>query len=326
MRILVTGASGFIGNALCLDLYGKGFAVRALMRKQSSSQAEYECLYGELDDEGFLSRALADVDVIVHLAGRAHQFGKGSKDLDAMFAVNRDLTLKLASKAEVLGVKRFIFVSSIGVNGVVTGLTPIDETSPANPLKDYALSKHAAEVGLTERYGDNQSEMELVIIRPPLVYAANAPGNFQRLLKLVQTGVPLPFSGVANKRSMVSLDNLTDFIRTCAVHPRAANQLFLISDGEDLALPEILEALSVGMGRKPRLFYFPISIMFAITRMLGKGALMTQLCGSFVLSSVKARTLLGWTPPFASRNELIKSARDFELSGKARRSKPVQSH
>ncbi|MFJ7796602.1 NAD-dependent epimerase/dehydratase family protein [Pseudomonas sp. NPDC096950] len=325
MRILVTGASGFIGRALCLDLQAKGFSVRAMMRKQSSACTDYECVFGELDDEAFLAGALVDVDVVVHLAGRAHQFGKASKNLDAMFSVNRDLTLKFASIAEGLGVKRFVFVSSIGVNGVETGLTPIDETSPANPVKDYALSKYEAEVGLSARYVDKNSEMELVIIRPPLVYAANAPGNFQRLLKLVELGVPLPFSAVANQRSMVSLNNLTDFIRICAIHPNAAGQLFMVSDGDDLALPEILEALSEGMGRKSRLFYFPVPIMSAVSRLLGKAALMTQLCGSFVLSSGKARTLLNWTPPFSSRDELIKSAREFELSGEARRSKPGRS-
>ncbi|KAA0987726.1 NAD-dependent epimerase/dehydratase family protein [Pseudomonas sp. ANT_J12] len=325
MKILVTGASGFIGRALCLDLQSRGLAVRALMRKQSSVVADYECLSGELDDEAFLSTALSGIDVVIHLAGRAHQFGKASTNLEAMLAVNKDLTLKLASYAEKLGVKRFIFVSSIGVNGVETGSVAIDETSSANPVKDYALSKYEAEIGLTERYINHASEMELVIIRPPLVYAANAPGNFQKLLKLVKAGAPLPFSGVANKRSMVSLNNLTDFLSTCAIHPRAGGQLFLVSDGDDLSLPEILEALSEGMGRKSRLFYFPVSIMSAVSRLLGKGALMTQLCGSFVLNSNKATALLNWTPPFSSRDELIKSARNFELSGDAPRSKTVRS-
>ncbi|AZD09715.1 UDP-glucose 4-epimerase [Pseudomonas chlororaphis] len=324
MRILVTGASGFIGRALCSDLEASGLSVRALMRNYSSSVDEYECLYGELNDKNFLTRALSDVDVVVHLAGKAHQFGRASKNLEALLEVNKDLTLELASVAEKSKVKRFIFISSIGVNGVETGSVPVCELSPANPIKDYAVSKYEAERALIERY--TGSEMELVIIRPPLVYAANAPGNFQRLLKLVKIGVPLPFSGISNKRSMVSLNNLTDFIKICTVHPAAAGQLFLISDGDDLSLPEILEALSVGMGRNSRLFYFPVSIMSAVSRLVGKGALMTQLCGSFILNSSKARTLLNWTPPYSSRDELIKSARNYRLLSDTHHSKSGHSH
>ncbi|WP_338497922.1 NAD-dependent epimerase/dehydratase family protein [Pseudomonas sp. WP18] len=325
MKILVTGASGFIGRSLCLDLQAKGFAVRALMRKPSAAAADYECLFGELDNEEFLSEALSGVDIVVHLAGRAHQFGKAAKDVSAMFKVNRDFTLRLASIAEQRGVKRFIFVSSIGVNGVETGLAPIDETSPATPVKDYALSKYEAEVALSRAYIEGASGMELVIIRPPLVYAANAPGNFQRLLKLVRSGLPLPFSGVANRRSMISLDNLTDFIRVCAIHPDAAGELFLVSDGDDLALPEIIDALSVGMGKRPRVFYFPVKLIYAAGHLVGKRALVTQLCGSFVVNPAKAMKLLGWTPPFSSRNELVRSAREFMLSAEKCRSRPEQS-
>jgi nucleoside-diphosphate-sugar epimerase len=323
MKILVTGASGFIGHALCADLSANGFIVRALMRSQSALTNEYECLFGELSDESFLFEACRDVDVIIHLAGRAHQFGKSLTSLDEMRAVNRDLTLKLAAVAASAGVKRFVFVSSIGVNGVETGPTGIDESSPANPVKEYAVSKYEAECGLAEQ--SNSNGIEVVVVRPPLVYAGNAPGNFQKLLKLVSVGLPLPFLGVANRRSMVSLNNLTDFLKTCAVHPSAAGQLFLVSDGDDLSLPEILTALSQGMGHKAKLFYVPVSIMSAVSRLLGKSALMTQLCGSFVLNTEKARTLLNWTPPFSSRDELIKSARDFELSSGARRSIPERS-
>ncbi|SDA43074.1 Nucleoside-diphosphate-sugar epimerase [Pseudomonas sp. NFACC15-1] len=322
MKILVTGASGFIGRSLCLHLQAKGFSVRALMRSPSAAIADYECLFGELDNEEFLSEALSGVDAVVHLAGRAHQFGKAAEDVSAMFKVNRDLTLKLAAIAEKRGVKRFIFVSSIGVNGAQTGLAPIDETTPASPVKDYALSKYEAEVGLRRSYVEGASTMELVIIRPPLVYAANAPGNFQRLLKLVRTGLPLPFSGVANRRSMISLDNLTDFIRVCTVHPSAAGELFLVSDDDDLSLPEIIEALSAGMGKRSRVFYFPVGIMYAVGKLAGKHALVTQLCGSFVVTPAKAMKVLGWTPPFSSRDELFRSARGFLLSAEKCRSRP----
>jgi nucleoside-diphosphate-sugar epimerase len=201
----------------------------------------------------------------------------------------------------------------------------VDELSAVNPVKDYAVSKYKAELGLIERYITIESTMELVIVRPPLVYAGNAPGNFQRLLKLVDLGVPLPFFGVNNKRSMISLNNLTDFLKTCAIHPNARGQLFLISDGDDLSLPEIIRGLASGMGRKPRLFYFPVSVMFTLSKILGKSALMTQLCGSFILNSNKARARLEWTPPFSSRQELVKAARDYKMSSEARRLKSAQS-
>lgn len=324
MRILVTGASGFIGRQLCSELKKNSFEVRAVMRRETRSAYEYDCLYGELSDRFFRSEICNDVDVIIHLAGKAHQMGKNSASLDEMREVNRNLTLELAASAANAGVKRFVFVSSIGVNGVETLSGAIDESSPANPVKDYAVSKYEAENGLTQQC--NKTSMELVIVRPPLVYAGNAPGNFQKLLKLVALGVPLPFSAVNNQRSMVSLGNLTDFLKTCAVHPKAAGQLFLVSDGDDLSLPEILKSLSIGMGRRARIFHVPVFLLYAVGRLLGRGALMTQLCGSFVLNTAKARTLLNWKPPFSARDELIRSARDFQLSSDARLSKPERSH
>lgn len=182
MKVLVTGASGFIGQSLCEHLQSSGLSVRAQMRRRQASAADYDCLIGELDDPAFLSIALAGVDVVIHLAGRAHQFGKDAANLNAMMAVNRDLTVRLAAEAERNGVKRFVFVSSIGVNGVETDSASIDERSPPNPIKDYALSKHEAEIALSARYIDQSGPMDLVIIRPPRLRCQCA-GEFSKAAK-----------------------------------------------------------------------------------------------------------------------------------------------
>lgn len=316
MNILLTGATGFVGRSL-VKLFSEktSFNVVAISRV-----AQYELLpkvryvnIPNIETHNDWGHITAGCDVIVHLAGRAHVLQDSSTDPLAEFrAVNVHATLTLARQAMLAGVKRFIFISSIGVNGSHTTGEPFDEKAVVAPHANYALSKLEAEQGLRELVQD--SDMELVIIRPPLVYAGHAPGNFQRLLKLVASGIPLPFSLVHNRRSMVALENLVSFICLCIEHPAAANELFLISDGVDVSTPEIISNLAKGMGRRAYLWPLPDSVMCMGASLLGRQALYSQLCGSLTIDSSKARNLLGWLPPSSPADALQKAGCDYIAS------------
>ncbi|WP_027924131.1 NAD-dependent epimerase/dehydratase family protein [Pseudomonas sp. URMO17WK12:I12] len=315
MKILVTGAGGFIGSALCKELSSQGMQVTALLRKWRDLGVGIQVVCGDLADSALVEEALKGIDVVVHLAGRAHQMKEVVSDpLLAFREVNRDLTIALAELSMKAGVKRFVFMSSIGVNGADTTAEPITEMSEANPVRQYAVSKFEAEQALSSLL---KGKMEFVIIRPPLVYAANAPGNFKRLLRLVKLGVPLPFGKVAARRSMISLANLVSFIKVAMVHPNAADQLFLVSDGVDVSLPEVLESLALGMQRKLVLVPIPLGFLRFGSILLRKKMLYTQLCGYFLIDSSKAQTLLGWKAPFDVRSELSLAAKEFMIAGES---------
>jgi nucleoside-diphosphate-sugar epimerase len=214
----------------------------------------------------------------------------------AFHAVNVGGTLNLARQAAAAGVRRFLFVSSIGVNGARTvSEIPFHETGNTNPHNAYALSKWDAEVGLIKIAAD--TGLEVVIIRPPLVYGRNAPGNFGSLRRAVQRGLPLPLGAVHNRRSLVSLDNLVDLIVTCITHPKAANQTFLVSDGQDLSTTELVRGMAQAAGVPARLLPVPVWVLQALASLLGKGEAMQRLCGNLQVDISKARNLLGWVPP-----------------------------
>lgn len=294
MRVFVTGANGFIGTALCQHLVGRDCSVHGLIRAEAPNEVGVVYHSGSLEDRALLLNCLVGVDCLVHLAGRAHVMREGGEPLAAFRAVNRDATLNLARIALEAGVKRFVFISSIGVNGAETSAKPFDEYSEPEPHADYALSKLEAEQELKSLLAG--SETELVIIRPPLVYGVEAPGNFARLLKLVATGLPLPLSGVNNRRSIISLENLVSFITLCIEHPAAAGQLFLVSDGKDISTAEMVLALAQGMGKKPLMLSVPDALLKFGAKLLGKESLYTQLYRSLQVESSKARKLLGWQP------------------------------
>ncbi|MFU2328100.1 NAD-dependent epimerase/dehydratase family protein [Pseudomonas sp. NFX98] len=296
MNVLVTGATGFVGRALIDRLNGEGLHhVKGSVRKLGNDVvgSSQTVAVGDISATTDWSEALEEVEVVVHLAARAHVLDASDDQAD-FHRVNVEGAVNLAQQALKSGVKRFVFISSIGVNGAYTENKAFDESSPNAPHAIYAESKRSAEQMLLELV--QGSLMELVIIRPPLVYSAKAPGNFQRLLKLVKSGIPLPFAMTNNKRSMVSLGNLTDFISLCIDHPAAANELFLISDGDDVSTRQIVSLLAEGMGRRVWLLPFPASIAQVGARMLGKSSLYTQLFRSLVVDSSKARELLGWVP------------------------------
>lgn len=313
MRVMVTGGGGFVGQEVVTHINAAtDFNLTVPLRGcPTSGMPAVQFLH--VNDISAINEWLPAVlgqDVIVHLAGRAHVTRESACDpLLAFRQVNVQGTLDLARIARDNGVKRFIFVSSIGVNGANTIDTSFNEESVPSPHADYAMSKFEAEQGL---WGLCQgSDMELVIVRPPLVYAGHAPGNFARLLKLVASGIPLPFASVLNQRSMIALENLVDFITLCISHPSAGDQLFLVSDGEDLPTTSMLRLLAKGMGKPARLVPVPVSLMRWGAKALRREPMFNQLCGSLVIDSSKARQLLSWIPPVSVDDGLCKAAQDY---------------
>ncbi|MDH0304887.1 MULTISPECIES: NAD-dependent epimerase/dehydratase family protein [unclassified Pseudomonas] len=317
MHVLVTGGAGFVGQAVCDRLERDAVQVTKTVRTLNDEQkaARNAVALGDIGADTDWRSVLEGIDVVVHLAARAHVLKEShAEPLVEFRRVNVDAALALAQQAAAAGVKRFVFISSIGVNGNVTGETPFAEHSRPAPHAPYAQSKLEAEEAL-ERFTKTTS-MELVIIRPPLVYAAHAPGNFRRLLQLVASGIPMPFASINNRRSMIALDNLADFITCCVRHPAAGGQTFLISDDEDLSLPGILHLLGEGMGKKVRLLPVPSSLMAAGAGLLGKKNLYTQLCCSLQVDSSKCRELLGWVPPLSASDALLATGKKYrELRG-----------
>ena len=243
------------------------------------------------------SAEMADVATVIHLAARVHVMHDTASDpLAAFREVNLDATLELASQAAAAGARRFVFVSSVKVNGEATapGRAVTERDVPA-PQDAYAISKWEAEQGLRQIAAS--TGMEVVIIRPPLVYGPGVKANFAALMRAVQRGMPLPLGAVQNLRSLVGLDNLVDFIITCARHPAAANQTFLVSDGADISTPDLVRAIARASGRPARLLSVPVGLLASLAALLGKRAAVDRLCSSLQLDISKARGLLQWAPP-----------------------------
>lgn len=306
MKIFVTGASGFIGRSLCGRLLAGGHEVVALHRKPP----EIACgkvVLGELDDIGAWSDQLETVDCVIHLAGRAHvKNALEQNPLEAFRKVNRDACIHLAEACLEHGVQRFVFISSIGVNGNETHDKAFTELSPVAPHAPYAIAKHEAEVGLSALFKDTPTE--LVIIRPPLVYGADAPGNFRRLLKLVSSGVPMPFAAVANRRSVIGVESLCNFILLAAQHPKAAGELFLVADEPALSTAAMVRALARGMGARNIQLPVPPVFLKTLCSLVGKQALYQQLCCSLEVDSSKAQQALGWIPESSVEASLRKES------------------
>ena len=296
--VLLTGASGFVGGALAqrLSVCGQNSLVLACRCKLiNPSPGINSIVVGDIGQETDWTAALDGVEVVIHSAARAHVIKDPAFDPLAEFRkVNTVGTLTLARQAAEAGVRRFVFISSIGVNGNQSN-QPFNENDSPRPAEPYAISKYEAEQGLYKI--SEESDMELVIIRPPLVYGPNAPGNFGNLLRWVDKGIPLPLGAINNKRSLVALDNLIDFILTCIDHPAAANQIFLIADGEDLSTTDLLRRVGQALGKPARLIPVPIGLLKFGATLLGKQAMAQRLCGSLQVDISKARDMLGWTPP-----------------------------
>lgn len=298
MTVLVTGVSGLVGATLCAHLTERGLAVRAAVRNPGMVLAGMAGTpVGAIDGQTDWQSALLGARAVVHLAARVHVMHDPAADPQAAYrAVNVAGTLNLAWQAATAGVMRFVFVSSVKVNGELTHPgQPFTELDVPNPQDAYAQSKHEAEVGL--RAIAAQSGMQVVIIRPPLVYGPGVKANFAALMRAVQKGWPLPLGAVHNRRSLVALDNLVDFIATCLDHPGAANQTFLVSDGQDLSTTDLVRRMARAAGVPARLLPVPVAVLQWAGRLLGRGDAVQRLCGNLQVDIGKARQMLGWLPP-----------------------------
>lgn len=311
-RLVVTGANGFVGLALCAGAADRGFVVRGITRSECQLPGGIEHLVvANLEGDGDWRNALADSQVVIHLAARVHVMNDTVADpLTEFRRVNVQGTLNLARQAAVAGVRRFVFISSIKVNGEATALgVPFFADGLPAPLDPYGVSKMEAEQGLRDIAA--QTGMELVIIRPPLVYGPGVKANFQVMMRWLARGVPLPLGAIDNRRSLVALDNLVDLIVTCIDHPAAANQTFLVSDGEDLSTTQLLQRMGRALGKPARLVPVPSALLKLGAALVGKPAVAQRLCGSLQVDISKTRQLLGWTPPLSVDEGLKKAAEGY---------------
>ncbi|WCM53065.1 SDR family oxidoreductase [Pseudomonas sp. WJP1] len=296
-KVLVTGASGLVGEALVFRLLvDKTFAVIAAAR--GATRLHGLCPVEPFDlTQPLLLPSLGAAQVVVHSAARVHVINDSAVDpLTEFRKVNVEGTLRLAQRAAESGVKRFIFISSIKVNGECTlPGKPFTADDCPNPVGPYGVSKHEAEEALKQLGRD--TGMEVVIIRPPLVYGPGVKANFLSMLSWLKKGIPLPLGAIHNQRSLVAIENLVSLIVTCIDHPAAANQTFLVSDGEDLSTTQLLRRLSRALGKPARLLPLPEWLLMLAASILGKQAVAQRLCGSLQVDISKNRELLGWTPP-----------------------------
>ena len=308
-RLLITGANGFIGNALCEYLKASCICFNAATRTGTPLPVIDTLAVGKIDLGTDWSQALDGCDTVIHLTARAHVLHEREADpLSEFRKVNVQGTLALAKQAASAGVKRFVFLSSIGVNGK-HNTQPFSESDQPAPSGSYAISKWEAEQVL--KLFVRETTMELVIIRPPLVYGPNVPGNFATLVFWSCRGIPLPFGAIHNQRSFVALDNLISFIVLCADRektPQAANEVFLISDGEDVSTTGILQKVAKAYGKRLPLLPVPEKCLFALACLAGNQSKVAHLLCSLRVDSSKARDLLGWRPVITMDEQLKKMA------------------
>lgn len=309
--ILVTGASGFVGQALIRTLCQQGYEVRGTVRsataflllKKSMTEFNNLSLYnlGDLSDTTEWSEALCNTHTVVHCAARAHILDETSSDpLKEFRQVNCDASKRLAEQAKTAGVKRIIFISSIGVLGNTSRDIPFNDNSKPNPVLPYAQSKLEAEQTLNQF----ASEMEVVIIRPPLVYGPGVKGNFKKLLQFVAKGLPLPLGKINNKRQFIGIDNLVDFISTCIFSEKAANQTFTVADNETITTTQLIKTIATLMDKNIILLPVPQGILNWILKAIGKGNMADQLIHNLEIIPNNAREILNWKAPFTLQQQL----------------------
>jgi nucleoside-diphosphate-sugar epimerase/GT2 family glycosyltransferase len=313
-RVLVTGANGFIGQALCAALSSQGCSVRGVVRKKSQDDqpaAMDHLVIAEIDEHTEWAPALAGIDSVVHLAARVHLMHDTAADpLSEFRRVNVDLTLNLARQAAMAGVRRFVFISSVKVNGEKTAVgQPFTADDIPQPSDAYGISKFEAEQALIQL--GRETGLEMVIVRPVLVYGPGVKANFHEMMRWVLKGVPLPLGSLGNQRSFAAIDNVVDLIAICVRHPRAANQIFLVSDGEDLSVSGLLQRTAAAFGKPARLVPVPMFLLKMGGRLLGKEQVIQRLCDTLQVDISKTRRLLDWSPPLSVDAALKKTTQQL---------------
>lgn len=310
MTILVTGARGFVGTAVRQALRRRGSSVRLATRLPIVVDGVEATAVGEIDGATDWTQALAGVSTVIHLAARVHVMRETSADGPAEFRrVNVRGSVRLACMAAALGVRRLVYVSSIKVNGEATTGRAFTPSDPPRPVDPYGVSKWEAEQALARVAAE--TGLEVVVVRPPLVYGAGVRGNFLRLMRLASLGAPLPLGAVRNLRSLVFVRNLADALVMCAAHPDAPGQTFLVSDGHDLSTTDLFERLARALGCRSRLFPVPSALVSLVGQWTGRSAEVERVFGSLQVDSSSLCRALGWTPPHTVDDGLKETATWF---------------
>jgi nucleoside-diphosphate-sugar epimerase len=313
-KILVTGANGFIGHNLYKNLIKLNYSVKGTTRNLDTVLINYDTKYisvGNIDAKTNWDHALEGVDCVIHCAGKAHVINK-KDELDIYCAINKEGTKHLAEQAVKAKVKRLIFLSSVKVNGESTGnfddpkIFTNDDTP--NPQDNYAISKFEAEQALWEIA--SKTNLEMVIVRLPLVYGKDVKGNLKRLIKLINFKIPLPFADIKNKRSLIGIDNLADVLVRCIEHPNAAGKTFLVSDGEDLSTSELINIIASGMNRSVKLFRLPRALLKFFGFILKRQSQIDRLTESLQIDNSYVREILNWTPPVSVEEGITRMVED----------------
>jgi nucleoside-diphosphate-sugar epimerase len=311
-KVLVTGATGFVGWHLCERLQREGYEVRRAVRRRSGSGCEFAV--GDINSTTDWMEALAGVETVYHLAARVHVGCEKSADaLEASRAVNLYGTERLARSCVTAGVRRLVFASTVKVNGEQTATVPFSEIDTPAPQDAYSIAKLEAELALKKIAGE--TGLEAVIVRPPLVYGAGVGANFMRLFRLVDRGIPLPFARVDNRRSLVYVGNLVDAMLCCGTHSRAGGEIFMVSDGEDISTPELIRRIAGALDLRAHLWPCPEYLLRLAAKLAGKSSEIERLLGSLVMDSSKIGRRLGWSPPYSMREGLARLSRWYISAG-----------